>query len=860
MTECIAEADLFELAHAQRALDDAPVIEAHLADCPSCSALLATLLAAPDEARRDLIGTLLGPYRLDGLVGAGAMGEVYRGWDTRLHRHVAVKVLRHADITRLEREARAAAAIAHPNVVTVYDTGVADGIAFVVSELITGESLHSVIARGRSSEARVGELARELARGLAAAHAQGVVHRDLKPNNLIVAEDGTLKILDFGLALIGDEGERGVVGTSGYLAPEQARGEPADARSDLFSVGAIIYELATGRRAFAGATHAERLESVLHDAPPPLAGALGPIVMRCLDKDPRKRFQSASDLAWVLEAQPAPPAAARSRLSRRAFLTGVTATGAGGLVLGRLLAPARRAAFVPEYRQLTYRQGRVANARFTRDGGTLVYAAVWEDHSSAVFTNRLAGGGIRALELPPAHLLAVSVRGELALSLDHRFIEGFYQRGHLALAPLEGGPPRRLGLEVQEADFTADGAELAIVRPAGTRFRLELPAGTVLHEAGWLSHPRVSPSGDAVACCVHDGPDDDRGDLVLVSRAGVVKPIATGWSSIDGVAWAAGGGGLWISASREGGNNAVWSVPLDGGAPVQVPSVGRLRVHDISRNGTLAVTQTSGRLRTMVKAPGATDEADLSLSDVSLVADIAADGRSFVVAEFGDVDAANGAYLRPTDGGPPLRLGEGVPIDLAEDGRGVLAWRYGSVASLVAFGVPEGQPRSIALPALEGKRWPRWARSGLVVAGAQPGRPARWWRTDPLAAVTDEGVVGFGAVSPAGTSLALISDDRLIVADIAGKAAPRIVPGSFTDRRVCGWASEDEVFVRGASPPIRIERVHATTGATVLVREVVPPPPGVRGIHQVTVSRDGDAYAYSYGQELSRLYTMTTAG
>lgn len=848
MSECIAEADLFELAHAERALDSAPAIEAHLADCASCSALLATLLAPPEEARRELVGKVLGPYRLDALVGAGAMGEVYRAWDTRLRRNVAIKVLRHADPARLEREARAAAAIAHPNIVTVFDTSVADGVAYVASELITGESLHSAIARGARLDPR--DLARQLARGLAAAHAQGVVHRDLKPSNLILAEDGTLKILDFGLALVDEEGEAGVVGTSGYLAPEQARGEPADARSDLFSLGAIVYEVATGTRAFAGGSHADRIASVLHDAPAPLAGPLGPIVMRCLDKDPRKRFQSAIDLAWVLDAEPLPPVPPRRTLSRRGFLVGLAAAGGGGVLLGRRFAAKTRAPTF-HYHQLTYRQGRVANARFTKDGGTLIYSALWDDHPSAVFTNRLGGGGVRALDLPPAHLLAVSARGELALSLDHRFVEGFHQRGQLALAPLEGGPPRRLGLEVQEADFTPDG-ELAIIRAANGRFRLELPAGKVLHEAGWLSHPRVSPNGDAIACCVHDGPEDDRGDLILVGRTGTRRPIAGGWSSIDGVAWAADGKSLWISASRAGGNNSVWSVALDGGA-VQVPSVGRLRVHDRASDGTLAVTQTSGRLRTMVRAPGASDEVDLSLSDVSLVADIADDGKTIVVAEFGDVDAANGAYLRPTDGGPALRLGQGIPIELADDGRRVLAWRYGTTESLIEFGV-EGQPRTIAMPKLVDPRWPRWWAAGIVVADG-----SRWWRTDPLAPVTAEGVVGFGAVGPAGKRLALIAGDRLTVVDIA-TGAQQVVPGAFTERRVCGWAGDDEVFVRTGAPPIRIERVRIATGEAAMVREITPPALGLRGIHEVVVSRGGDAYAYSYGQELSRLYTMTTAG
>ncbi len=890
MSECLAEDDLFELANARQPLGDAPVLEAHLADCPSCSALLCTLIAAPPSApgeRRNLAGSMLGPYRLDGLIGAGAMGEVYRGWDTRLHRHVAIKVLSQQlaespdRVRRLEAEGRAAAAITHPNVVTVYDTGTGEGVPFVVSELITGESLRSVIDRGSIARRTALELALQLTRGLGAAHAQGVVHRDLKPGNLIVTEDGTLKILDFGLAKVttdrdADATEPGtLLGTSGYLSPEQARGEPADARSDLFAVGAITYELLSGRRAFGGATFAERLSAVLRDTPEPLNDTAWPIVARCLEKDPRKRFQSANDLAWVLEGlldptpsvAPVPPPApglANKRtamVSRRSFLLGAAATGIGGVLIGRAFAPVRRS-FVPEFRQLTFRQGRVASARFTRDGGSLVYSAVWEDHPMAIYTARLDGGGTRPLQLPSAQLLAVSSRGQLAVSLNHRFDEGFHQHGQLALAPLEGGEPHGLGIEVQHADFTPDGEQLAIVRRVDGHFQLELPVGNVLLQAAWLSHPRVSPDGAVVACCVHDGPNDDRGDLVVVSRdGGPVRTVAGGWSSIDGLAWLPNGRALWISASRAGGNNSVWAIALDGRELTRAPSVGRLRLHDLSSAGRMAVTQCTGLLRMMVKPPGASAETDLALSDVSLVADISADGRSVVFVEFGDSETAQGAYVRPTDGDPAIGLGNAFPFDLADDGRGVLA--ASALGTIAVFPVPAGQPRPLPLRALAELRWARWCADGrIVIAGAAAGRPLRVWRLDPdqtLTPITDEGIFGASAVSPDGRRLAMIVSDRLLVIDIAAGGAPHVVAGTFADERVCGWyTGGTDVFLRSKSPPLRVRRVDVATGASMFVVDIAPPRLGLRGVDSLVMSEDGNAYAYSYGQELSRLYSMTT--
>ncbi|HSS02857.1 MAG TPA: serine/threonine-protein kinase [Kofleriaceae bacterium] len=900
MAECIPEDDLLDLATSRRALGDAPAIEAHLADCAACSALLGALLAAPgapgSERRRDLAGTTLGPYRLDGLIGAGAMGEVYRSWDGRLHRHVAVKLLSRqlADsperIRRLEAEARAAAAIAHRNVVTVYDTGSEHGLPYVVSELITGESLRSVIDRGPIARGTALDLALQLARGVAAAHAQGVVHRDLKPGNLIVTDEGTLKILDFGLAKV--SGERDVeateptvpgtvLGTSGYLSPEQARGEPADARSDIFAIGAVAYELLTGRRAFDGATFAERISAVLRDSPPPLDDATGPIVARCLEKDPRKRFQSANDLAWVLEGlarddAPAPPSPSPSPspsaspparpMSRRAFVAGTAATGLGGLVAGalgaRALAPVRRAAY-PEIRQMTFRLGRVLCARFTRDGGSLVYAALWEELPSAIYVARLAGGGTRALALPAAQLLAVSSRGELALSLDHRFVEGFHQRGQLALAPLEGGQPRGLGIDVQDADFTPDGADLAVVRRVDGRFQLELPVGRILCKGGWISHPRVSPDGTLVACLVHGDPSDDRGDLVVVPRdGGPARTVAADWSSVDGVAWAPGGRALWISASRDGGNNSVRAIALAGGELSHLPSVGRLRVHDVAADGHLAVTHCTGRMRMMARAPGARDETDLALSDISLVGDISADGRSLVFVEFGDVDTANGAYLRPTDGGPALRLGDAAPIDIADDGRGVLAFLYRTPDTLAILPVPEGQPRTVDLPGMEALRWARWCAGDRILFTAQrPGRRRRLWRLDPdhsITPLTDEGVVGPFAVRADGTAAALISHDRLLIVDIAQPGPVRAVPGTFADQAVCGWSTGNDVLVRTRTPPIRVHRVDPATGTSTPIVEIAPPRLGLRGVDSVVVTPAGDAYAYSYGQELSRLFTMTT--
>src|SRR5712691_13141300 len=280
-------------------------------------------------------GSRLGPYEVVSPLGAGAMGEVYRARDPRLGREVAVKVISSDEAgradrqRRFEQEARAVAALSHPNILAVYDVGSHGGTSYVVFELLDGQTLLLRLGRGPVPVRKATEYGVQICQGLAAAHARGIVHRDLKPQNLFLTRDGRLKILDFGLAKLSESPEREqelqraqagtatesgmLLGTVGYMSPEQARGKPADARSDLFAVGAIVYEMLSGRRAFDGATPADLLSAILTSEPPEIAAKNGAVpavlervVRRCLEKDPEERFQSARDVAFALEAVSGP--------------------------------------------------------------------------------------------------------------------------------------------------------------------------------------------------------------------------------------------------------------------------------------------------------------------------------------------------------------------------------------------------------------------------------------------------------------------------------------------------------------------------------------------------------------------------
>ena len=274
-------------------------------------------------------GTKLGPYEIVGPLGAGGMGEVYRARDSRLERDVAVKILPgefSAEPTRrarFEREARAAGQLNHPNILAVFDVGTHEGMPYIVSELLEGETLRDRLRNGALPKRKAVEYGALVARALGTAQEKGITHRDVKPENIFVCSDGQVKILDFGLArLSAREGldsdatisltqqtAAGVVlGTASYMSPEQARGFPADGRSDIFSLGAVLYEMLAGQRPFLGATFADLVTFILKEEPAPLPlpvreiPGLERVIRRCLEKNPSERFQSARDLAFQLDS------------------------------------------------------------------------------------------------------------------------------------------------------------------------------------------------------------------------------------------------------------------------------------------------------------------------------------------------------------------------------------------------------------------------------------------------------------------------------------------------------------------------------------------------------------------------------
>ena len=503
-------------------------------------------------------GSRLGTYEIVSRIGAGGMGEVYRARDLKLSRDVAIKVLPEATaadplaLSRFQNEARAVAALSHSNILAIHDFGSEAGIAFAVMELLEGETLRQRLDRGPIPLRRATEIARGIAQGLAAAHQKGIIHRDLKPENLFLTKDGAVKILDFGLArstprlgaadstLTGRTEPGALLGTVGYMSPEQVRGEPADERSDIFSFGTVLYEMFSGLRAFRGESSVETMNAILREEPPPLSDSGRPIppalerlVGHCLEKEPEDRFQSSRDLAFdigalstMTDAPKTGAAIPRRRWMRRLAVAGTAAVLAGLLFwAGVRFGPDLRKRPEPTFRQLTSRRGNVLSARFTPDGRSVVYSAAWEGKPAELFLVRTDSVESTPLGIEKAMVLSISTHGELAILRKGINLRSNMGLGTLAQLPLGGDAPKDLLRDVFTADWAPDGREMAVVRAVGGKEHLEYPVGRILAESSpFARFARVSPDGAMVATVEGTGGGFQ---LVIYDRKGNKRSLAT---------------------------------------------------------------------------------------------------------------------------------------------------------------------------------------------------------------------------------------------------------------------------------------------------------------------------------------------
>ncbi|MCA1562815.1 MAG: protein kinase [Acidobacteria bacterium] len=752
-----------------------------------------------------------------------------------------------------------------------------------VMELLEGASLRELLQGGRLAEPKAVSYAAAIARGLAAAHDRGIVHRDLKPENILITRDDRAKILDFGLAkttVVPAEAlahaptiaatELGVIlGTVGYFSPEQARGRPADQYSDIFSFGTVLYEMLSGRRAFLAETAVQTMNAILTEEPPepadrPIPPVLDRIIRRCLEKNPEQRFRSAHDLAFALEGaavpgsttrldlMPRPPA--RRRIAPIAVALAVSVAAALGFWAGAKSAEGPG----PSFRRLTFQRGTVMSARFAPDGQTVFYGAAWDGNPIRVFSTRLGNAASTALAVPDADVLAISSRGELALSLNRQLFGLLQSRGTLARVSLGGGAPRAIAENVLAADWTSDGRELAVVYAEAGKVRLEFPIGKVLH-SGPCVWPRVSPKEDVIAFVT--GTSSNPSELWTVDRSGSKKRLASGgrWYTL---AWSPDGSEVYF-VSDERGSYSLYAVSLDGHRRLVTHFAGPTSLLDIAPDGRMLIATQENRREIIVSQRGGR-EVNLSWLGGSLARAISPDGQQLLFAENTSEDAGTYTmYLRRIDPpSPAVRLDDGFPLDLSPDGKWVAAIDSEKPKDLLLLPTGAGETRRLSLGlSLDDARWFPDSRRLLLMA-SEDGRPERSFIVDSAGstprALTPEGVLGL-AVSPDGHRVAAQDDTGSVAIYSVESGADRTIPGGPELGDIIGWtADQTGLYVAEEERTrARVLKRDLATGRRELWKEIGPSDTiGLIDRLVPIVTPDGRTYAYTSHRWLGTLYLV----
>jgi Tol biopolymer transport system component len=806
------------------------------------------------------------------------MGEVYRARDTRLGRDVAVKVLPPALVNdadrlrRFEQEARTIAALNHPNILAIHDFGEYEGAPYLVSELLEGETLRQKLEAGPLPVRRAIEYALGIAQGLAAAHEKGIVHRDLKPENVFITRDGRVKVLDFGLAkLVKAEGAHEtiatlaspatlpgmVMGTVGYMSPEQVKGAPSDARSDIFSFGTVLYEMLTGKRAFKRETSAETMTAILREEPPELTetGWQGPlglqrILTRCLEKNVERRFQSASDLAFAIESLSGSSATAAASATlvgaassasgrvevantKRSWLPWAAAA-AGLIAVGSLAWWMGRASAVkpqPKFTQLTYQQGYLSGARFAKDGQTVVYSAQWGNDPMHVYTVRMEFPQSTKVDVPSATLLALSPAGDMELGLDARY-GNWFMEATLAQAQMAGGTPRPQAKDVIAADYAPDGKTLAITRSASRKVQLEYPVGKVLYStAGYLDYVRVSPSGKEVAFVEHPVYGDDRGWISVVDEAGNHKQLTAEFSTAQGLAWSRNGKEIWFTAVGTGTDRQLFGVDLAGKQRLIMTTPQSTRILDVAADGRVLVASEHQHTEISGTDPATGKERDgLEWFNGSVMGDVTPDGKAIAFLEWGG--PAGPLYLvvyRKMDGSAPVAIGSGAVAKFSPDGTLVSSRIETRPPQIGLNPIGAGESRRLLVGDLTNLGSVNWFADGkhLLLTGGTEGQALRTYEMDveggkpqPIGPADFTGI----AVAPDGKRIAGHNGAGETVVFDTETQKVQVVAGVDTQDVLQAFTEDGQgLLVYSATPwQAQVLRVEVATGKRTMLQTVEP--------------------------------------
>jgi Tol biopolymer transport system component len=672
-----------------------------------------------------------------------------------------------------------------------------------------------------------------------------------------------------------------ILGTIQYMAPEQLEGKDIDARSDIFALGAMLYEAATGREAFEGSSHASLISSILRDEPRPISQIepmaprdLERVIKTCMAKDPEDRWQSAHDVAtalrWIAEggSQTGMPVADGAPPTRRPWIPWALAAAFAAVTAVALLRVTRprRDSEPVAFRQLNFRREAIFQAAFAKD--TVVFSAAVEGNAPQIFTVRPDYPEPQSLGPRGMQLLAVSSKGELAVLIGARYVWHRLFTGTLARMSLGGGAPREVLEGVRQADWSPDGSQLAILREVAGRDRLEYPIGHVLCEAsGYMTDVRVSPRGDRIAFFEHPRKWDDRGSVNIVDLAGKKRVLSEGYWSERGLAWSPAGDEILFSASQSGGSYVIYAVTPAGKRRIAYEAPGGLTIQDVSRDGRWLATRVDFRYRAMVHLPGVELDRDLSWLNTSHARALSQDGQTLLFSETG-IGTNYAACLRKTDGSPVVRLGDGWPADLSADGKRVLAVIQSRPPQLVIYPSGAGETRRLERGNLENYATAEWFRDGkaVLICGNEPGKETRFYVQEigggAARPVTPEGTRD-GRLSPDGTLvLARGPGGTYALYPIAG-GAPQPVPGLAEGDIVAHWSADGRSVLayRRAEIPCRLERVDLATGQRSLFQEIAPADgAGLLSMREIFVTDDLKSYAYTTYYQVSSLFVSESAG
>jgi hypothetical protein len=789
---------------------------------------------------------------------------------------------------RFLQEAKAASVLNHPNIVTVHGIRQDSDTDFIVMEFVSGKTLDQLIPGKGLPLKQAVKYAMEIADAVAAAHAAGIVHRDIKPSNIMITEQGRVKVLDFGLAKLTEpeqasEKDRAeplttkagmVFGTAAYMSPEQAEGKPADTRSDIFSFGALLYQMVTGRRAFPGENVITILAAVMNQEPPSLATLIPSVprelewvITRCLKKDPNRRIQHMVDVkialeevAERLETPSGPVPIARPR--RRWMAPAIAAAALLGLAGGAWIALRVFHKEPITFQRITFRHGDILASKFAPNG-TIVYTAIWDGAPPALFVAQPGNREARPLELPSSIVQSVSASGEMAILIGAGDTGTL---GTLARAPLAGGAPRAILENVSGADWGPGGDSLAVIRTENGQHRIEYPIGNVLYRTPSLRPPifiRVSPRGDKIA--FFDFATDGDYSVNVVDTQGRTSILSRRWRVVGGIAWSPDGKEVWFGGGRTGSDPGIYAVNSSGRERLLSQTAGSVNVQDVSRDGRLLVENVDSLLGIRCLTSGAKEENDLAWLDASTLWDISNDGRQILFVELSAGEGRNPAvYLRGTDGSPAVRLGYGNRPALSPDGKWVACLRRDRGNSqIIVLPTGAGEEKTLRTGSIqpEGAEWFSDGRH-LLFTGNEAGQPPRTYTydlaSDHVMPVTPAGVRA-SAVSPNGEFAIVIRDGKASMLSLAGgRESPLGEVGP--DTSVIRWSGDGaHIFLQrngGEQRRATILRMDTRSGRVENWRNLKLPDRNAIFFGPARLSADGESYAFSFQRDLATLYLV----